>query len=174
VGGPGWELYVPVEMARHVDAVLREAGGDLGLRDAGYYALDALRIEAGRRAWGAELGPDETPFEAGLLAGVALHKGSDFIGREALLAAQGRPLRKKLVTVVIDDPAAHAWGGETLRIDGEPVGELSSAGYSLKAGACIGLGYVRGAAAQVVHDGTPLQLSLWGDRVPARAFDRWG
>jgi hypothetical protein len=27
---------------------------------------DRLAIEAGRRAWDAELGPDETPFEAGL------------------------------------------------------------------------------------------------------------
>ena len=66
VGGPGWELYVPVEMTRHVYLGLMQAGADLGVRDAGYYALDALRIEAGRRAWGAELGPDETPFEAGL------------------------------------------------------------------------------------------------------------
>jgi glycine cleavage system aminomethyltransferase T len=45
VGGPGFELYVPVEMTRHVYQTLMEAGADLGLRDAGYYALDALRIE---------------------------------------------------------------------------------------------------------------------------------
>jgi glycine cleavage system aminomethyltransferase T len=32
VGGPGFELYVPVEMARHVDLALQEAGADLGLR----------------------------------------------------------------------------------------------------------------------------------------------
>ena len=101
VGGPGFELYVPVEMARHVDLALHEAGADLGLKDAGYYALDALRIEAGRRAWGAELGPDETPFEAGLTATVKLDKPGGFIGREALLAARDQPLRKKLVTVVL-------------------------------------------------------------------------
>ena len=35
-------------------------------KDAGYYTIDALRIEAGRRAWGPELSPDETPWEAGL------------------------------------------------------------------------------------------------------------
>ena len=84
VGGPGYELYVPVEMARHVYLALHEAGADLGLKDAGYYAIDALRIEAGRRAWGAELGPDETPFEAGLLFAVKLDKGGDFIGQQAL------------------------------------------------------------------------------------------
>ena len=58
VGGPGFELYVPIEMARHVYLALHEAAGaDLGLADAGYYALDALRIEAGRRAWGASSAP---------------------------------------------------------------------------------------------------------------------
>jgi 4-methylaminobutanoate oxidase (formaldehyde-forming) len=172
VGGPGWELYVPVEMARHVDLALREAGADLGLRDAGYYALDALRIEAGRRAWGAELGPDETPFEAGLLAGVRLDKSVPFVGRDALLAARGQPLRKKLLSVVFDRPEPYAWGGETMLIDGEPVGELSSAGWGFQAGACVALGYVRGPAALQVHEGTPLEVDLWGERVPARAWDR--
>lgn len=173
VGGPGYELYVPVEMARHVYLALQEAGADLGLVDAGYYALDALRIEAGRRAWGAELGPDENPFEAGLTVGVALDKGCDFIGRAALQAAQGQPLRKKLVTVVFDDPAVYAWGGETLLLDGQPAGELSSVGFSLKAQACVGLGYLRGAAAQQPHAGTPVQVDLWGVPVAARAWDRW-
>ncbi|MCA3438423.1 MAG: transposase [Rhodobacter sp.] len=74
-----------------------------------------------------------------------------FIGREALLAALGQPLRKELVTVVLDDPAAYAWGGETLSLSGEPVGELSSAGWGWAAGRCIALGYVRGGSAAVVH-----------------------
>ncbi|MCA0240696.1 MAG: FAD-dependent oxidoreductase [Proteobacteria bacterium] len=173
VGGPGYELYVPVEMARHVEHALGEAGADLGLRDAGYYALDALRIEAGRRAWGAELGPDETPFEAGLLAGVKLDKGCDFIGRGALLAAQGQPLKKKLLTVVLDDAAPYVWGGETLLVDGRPVGELSSAGWGWRAGRCIGLAYARGEAALRVHQGTPVAVDLWGQPLPARAYDRW-
>ena len=143
--------------------------------DAGYYALDALRIEAGRRAWGAELGPDETPWMADLGFAVKLDKASDFIGRGALIAAQGQPLAKKLLAFVLDAPHAERatwlWGGEPIVIDGVPVGELSSAGYSLKAGRCIGLGYVRGAAAQAVHAGTAATLEVWGEAVPARAFD---
>jgi 4-methylaminobutanoate oxidase (formaldehyde-forming) len=161
-------------MTRHVHAQLRAAGTDLGLRDAGYYALDALRIEAGRRAWGTELGPDETPFEAGLLAGVALAKPSDFIGRDALRTAQGQPLRKKLLTFVFEDPAVYAWGGEAIVVDGRTVGELSSVGWSLKAGACVGLGYVRGEAAQRAHAGSSVAIDLWGEAVRASAFDRWG
>jgi len=173
VGGPGAELYVPVEVARHVDTVLQEAGADLGLADAGYYALDALRIEAGRRAWGAELGPDETPAEAGLWVGVKLDKPSSFIGREALVAMQGQPPRKKLLGFVLDDPAHWVWGGEAIVVDGRAVGELSSAGWSHRRGTCIALGYVRGEAAQRVHQGTPVQIDLWGRAVGARAWDRW-
>ncbi len=172
VGGPGYELYVPVEMTRHVYLTLMNAGADLGLRDAGYYALDALRIEAGRRAWGAELGPDETPFEAGLESAVRLDKPTPFIGQEALRQAQGQPLRKKLLKLVLDDPQVYAWGGEAIAIQGESVGEISSVGYSPKAGACVALGYVRGAAAQGVHKGTPVSIDLWGQSVSARAWDR--
>ena len=172
VGGPGYELYVPIEMARHVYLALHEAGADLGLRDAGYYALDALRIEQGRRAWGAELGPDETPYEAGLLFPVKLDKAADFIGREALAKRQGQPLAKKLVSVLLD-PAAYAWGGEPLLLDGEPAGELTSVGHSPLAGGCVALGYVRGQAANAAHDGTPAEVELWGERIAARLFDRW-
>jgi glycine cleavage system aminomethyltransferase T/glycine/D-amino acid oxidase-like deaminating enzyme len=184
VGGPGFELYVPVEMARHVYLTLHEAGVDLGVNgtadhasqrrglvDAGYYALDALRIETGRRAWGAELGPDETPWEAGLGFAVKLDKGVDFIGRDALLRSKAEPLRKKLLSFVLDDPSLWVWGGEAIRIDGVAVGELSSAGWSPAAGACVGLGYVRGAAAQAVHRGTPVQIDVWGDAVRATAWD---
>jgi 4-methylaminobutanoate oxidase (formaldehyde-forming) len=173
VGGPGFELYVPIEMARHVYLALMEAGEELGIRDAGYYALDALRIEAGRRAWGAELGPDETPFEAGLTYAVKLDKPTEFIGRAALLKAQGRPLRKKLVTIVLDSPAHHAWGGEALLIDGAPVGELASVGWSPKAKACVALAYVRGDAAQRTHGGTRVTIDLWGEPVGATAWDTW-
>jgi 4-methylaminobutanoate oxidase (formaldehyde-forming) len=172
VGGPGFELYVPVEMTRHVYLALADAGLGLGLRDAGYYALDALRIEQGRRAWGAELGPDETPWEAGLGFSVKLDKPSAFVGQAALRAGQGQPLRKKLVTLVVQSPA-YVWGGETILLDDAPVGEISSAGYSPLAQACVALGYVRGDGANRAHDGTPAQVELWGERIPVLAYDRW-
>ncbi len=173
VGGPGFELYVPVEMTRHVYLALHEAGRDLGLVDAGYYALDALRIEMGRRAWGAELGPDETPWEAGLSYAVQLDKPADFIGKPALLAARGQPLKKKLVTLVFDAPEVYAWGGEGIVVDGVPVGEISSVGWSPRAGRCVALGYVRGAVALQPHAGTAAQVELWGERTGVRLHDQW-
>ena len=56
-----------------------------GWSPAGYRAIEALRLEKGYRAWSSDITPDETPYEAGLGFAVALDKGIDFIGREALL-----------------------------------------------------------------------------------------
>jgi glycine cleavage system aminomethyltransferase T/glycine/D-amino acid oxidase-like deaminating enzyme len=173
VGGPGFELYVPVEMARHVYLALHAAGHDLGLKDAGYYALDALRIEMGRRAWGAELGPDETPWEAGLAFSVRPDKSADFVGKAALLASRGAPLRKKLVTVVMDDPTVYVWGGETLQVAGAAPSELTSAGWSPRAGTCVAMAYVRDGAAIARHVGTPATVIRWGMAHTAKLYETW-
>jgi 4-methylaminobutanoate oxidase (formaldehyde-forming) len=143
VGGPGYELLVATDQCVTLYDALFAAGADLGLRDAGYYTIDALRIEAGRRAWGAELSPDETPFDAGLTYAVSLDKPAAFIGKEALQAQAVRGSAKRLVRFAFDDARAWAWGGEPILKDGEPVGELSSAGYSRAQGRIVAMGYVR-------------------------------
>jgi 4-methylaminobutanoate oxidase (formaldehyde-forming) len=146
VGGPGYELTVPVEQAVTLYEALFSAGAAFGLRDAGYYTIDALRIEAGRRAWGAELSPDETPWEAGLDFAVRIDKPAAFLGRDALVRQRASGLGKRLVQFTFDDPAAFPWGGEPILMDGRNVGELTSAGYSRKLGRAVALGYARGAA----------------------------
>ena len=90
-------------------------GRDLGLVAGGYRAIDSLRLEKGYRVWGSDITPDDTPYEAGLGFAVKLDKG-DFIGREALLAAQ-EPERR-LCCLVLADPRAVALGSEPVRLDG--------------------------------------------------------
>ncbi len=173
VGGPGYELYVPVEMTRHVYQVLHEAGADLGLRDAGYYTLDALRIERLRRAWGAELGPDETPIEAGMMRGVALDKPGGFIGLPALRQRlqEGKPPGKKLVRLRCLDPKAYLWGGEPLLHGGATIGEITSAGWGWEAGACVALAYVRGEWATRAIGQRQAHADLWGQALPVLVED---
>jgi len=143
VGGPGYELVVPTDQCVTLYDALQAAGSEFGLIDAGYYTIDALRIEAGRRAWGAELSPDETPWEAGLGYAVKLDKPTPFIGRAALVAQRDAGIRKRLVQFTFDDPAAFPWGGEPILMDGRSVGELTSAGYSRTLGRAVALGYAR-------------------------------
>ena len=72
-------------------------------------------------------------------------KPAAFIGRDALLRQRAEGLRKRLVLFSFDDAAAFAWGGEPILMDGNSVGELTSAGYSRKHGRTIAMGYVRHA-----------------------------
>ena len=147
VGGPGYELCVATDLCATLYEALWSEGASFGLRDAGYYTIDALRIEAGRRAWGAELSPDETPLEAGLAASVAFDKNVDFIGRTSLLRQRERGVSKRLLQFTLDDAAAFPWGGEPLLMNGRGVGELTSAGYSRKLGRAVAFAYARSPAA---------------------------
>jgi len=142
VGELGWELVVPAEFAVGVYDVLKAAGADFGVRDAGYYAINALRLEKGYRAFGPELNPDYGPVEAGLV--FAAKSPAEFIGRAALESARQSPARRRLVSWVAQDPKAMLWGGELILRDGAGVGQVTSAAYATSTGACVGLGYVRG------------------------------
>jgi 4-methylaminobutanoate oxidase (formaldehyde-forming) len=147
VGGPGYELTVPTDQCVTLYEALWSAGAEFGLADAGYYTIDALRIEAGRRAWGAELGPDDTPWEAGLAYAVKVEKKTPFLGRDALLRQRDEGPRKRLVLFTFEAPAACPWGGEPILMDGERVGELTSAGYSRTFGRAVAMGYARSDSA---------------------------
>jgi 4-methylaminobutanoate oxidase (formaldehyde-forming) len=169
VGELGWELYVPSEFAVAVYEALGEAGRDLGLRDAGYYAIDSLRLEKGYRAWGRELTPDVTPWEAGLGFAVKLDKPG-FIGREALVAAKAQPLARRVVALALDDPEPIAWGGELVVRDGRPAGEVTSAAYGHTLGRTVCLALVHAGGAPV--DAAWLKSGAWkvdiaGQRVRA-------
>ncbi len=142
VGELGWELYVPVEQAVSVYETLVVAGRDLGLRDAGYYALDSLRLEKGYRAWGRELTPDYTPLEAGLGFAVKLAKDVSFRGRDALLRQRAQGVTRRMAIVTLSDPEATLWGGELIVRDGRPSGHLTSAAYGHTIGRAVGMGYV--------------------------------
>jgi 4-methylaminobutanoate oxidase (formaldehyde-forming) len=159
VGELGWELYVPAEFAVAVYEALAAAGRDLGLRDAGYYALESLRLEKAYRAWGREISPDVTPWEAGLGFAVKLDKPAPFVGREALLAAKSKPRARGIVSFTLDDPEPIAWGGELVVRNGRPAGEVTSAAYGHTLGHTVCLALVHAGGAAV--DGAWLKSGQW-------------
>jgi glycine/D-amino acid oxidase-like deaminating enzyme/glycine cleavage system aminomethyltransferase T len=157
VGGPGTELYVPIADVPRLYERLWVAGKGLGLRDCGYYALDALRIEAGRRAFGPELSPDCTPYEAGLA----------FAVRPELRKPPAR-LAKRILMFTFPATDLFAWGGEPILRNGQPVGELSSVGYSAMLGGMVGMGFVYAENIGEDISGT-YEIEISGAKVPAQA-----
>ena len=145
VGELGWELHVPIDAIGTVFDALMAAGAPSGIRPVGYRALESLRLEKGYRAWGSDITPNDTPFEAGLGWAVKLRKNTDFLGRRALEALQGEKRRKALAGFTVDDPDVVLVGRETILRNGEPVGYLTSGGYGYTLGKNVGYGYVRHA-----------------------------
>ena len=171
VGELGWELYVPVEQAGGVYDALMQEGAAFGARNAGYYAIESLRLEKGYRAWGRELTPDYNPYEAGLSFAVKLDKG-DFIGRDALLAAKATPPKRRLLSFAAlspDAPLAH--GGELVLRDGEAAGEVTSAAYGHTVGGVVALGYgtTGGAPVDAAFLAARFEIDIAGERVAVRA-----
>jgi len=146
VGELGWELYTPVEFAAAVQEELLRAGADLGLRQAGYYAIDSLRLEKGYRAWGRELSPDINPFEAGLGFAVSWDKG-EFRGRTRLQvlreAGGSAAVQRRIVSLLIDAPQTNLWGNELILRDGEAAGFVTSAAFGHTIGQPVALGLVQ-------------------------------
>jgi 4-methylaminobutanoate oxidase (formaldehyde-forming) len=173
VGELGWELHIPIESAASVYDRLMEAGRPHGLVNAGYRAIETLRLEKGYRAWGADIGPDHSPLMAGLGWAVKLRRDIPFLGRQALEEQMKRPLPRLFAGFTVDDPSVVLLGRETIFRNGVRVGWLSSAGYGHTVQKSIGYGYVRdpekGVDAESVMSGT-YELEVATERVPAKVF----
>lgn len=149
VGELGWELYVPAEFAAHVFDTIVEAGADYGLSQSGYFALGSMRMEKGYRHWGHDMGPEDTPYQAGLGFAVKLEKRGGFIGREALLRQKAAgPMRRRLVQLRMVEPDAPlVYHQEPIWADGRLVGSITSGAYGHRVRASLGMGYVEHADA---------------------------
>ncbi len=143
VGELGWELHFPSECAATLYDALMQAGKPFGIVNAGYRAIETLRLEKGYRAWGSDIGPDHTPLEAGLAWAVKLKTNTAFLGREALEQQKTAPLKKSMCTFTVDDPNVVLIGRETIYRNNQRVGWLSSGGFGHSIGKPIGMGYVR-------------------------------
>ena len=174
VGELGWELYVPVEFAVGVYEELLEAGRDLGLINAGYYAIDSLRLEKGYRAWGRELTPDITPYEAGLSFAVKLDKPGEFCGKrtlQALREAGGAAVAtRRVVSLVVDAAHTNLWGGELILRNNAPAGFVTSAAFGHTIGKPVALGIIsnsEGPASAAWIDSGSYTIDLAGERFAA-------
>ncbi|MFH1137255.1 MAG: FAD-dependent oxidoreductase [Pseudomonadota bacterium] len=169
VGELGWELYIPVDFAAGVFDALMAEGGPLGLRPTGLHAVDSLRLEAGRRHWGSDISPDDTPLEAGLGFAVDWNKG-DFLGREALLPFKGKTPTRRLVMFTLDDPEPLLYHDEPIYRDGALCGRNTHGAYAHFLGRAMGMTYLEnpaGVTGDWVRSGR-YEVDVEGRLVPAR------
>ncbi|MBZ9756821.1 FAD-dependent oxidoreductase [Mesorhizobium sp. ESP6-5] len=141
VGELGFELYAPVEHAESVLAAIASAGGAHGLVFCGHYALDGCRLEKGYCHWGHDIGPKDTPLEAGLSFAVSWKKG-DFLGREALLKQKAEGVQRRLMHFAVDGANPLLLHDEPIYRNGKLAGLTTSGGLGVRTGLSLCLGYV--------------------------------
>ena len=154
--GEGADLIVPTASREPIRDALLAAGAVEVTPDA----AEIVRIEAGRPRFGAEMGTETMPAEAGIVEqAVSFTKGC-YIGQEtvARLHYKGKPNRH-LRGLRLSGPARQ---GEALRLDGKQVGSVGSAALSPALGP-IGLAIVRreaepGATLAVGEDGVTAEV----------------
>ncbi len=173
VGELGWELYIPTEFALGAYDAIIAAGEPYGLRQAGYHALNSLRIEKAYRHWGHDITEEDTPLEAGLGFAVSWRKPGGFIGRDALLRQKETGgLKRRLVTFALEDPAPMLYHSEPIWRDGKLAGRLTSAMFGHTVGRAVGLGYVEAGgegATDAYIAQAKFEIEIAGDRIPAKA-----
>ncbi len=172
VGELGWELLVPYDLAAHVWDTLHRAGQAHGLRPAGYYALNSLRLEKAYRSWGHDISAGDTPLEAGLGFAVAWDKSGGFRGREALLAQRQAGVRRRLLHLALEDETSLLLHDEPVYRDGILVGRVASAAYGHTLGRSVALGYVNApeaGAPRAWYESGSYEIEVANRRLPARA-----
>jgi glycine cleavage system T protein len=173
VGELGWELYVPVDQARHAFDHLWETGKAFDLKPAGLHALDSCRIEKKFVHFGHDVANEDTPLEAGLSFVCDMNKTDGFIGKEAIATQKENKswMKKRLVQFLLQDPDAMLYHHEPILQDGKLVGHLTSGNYGHTLGGSVGLGYIRSDVAidKKMLDGSQFQINVAGKLIPAKA-----
>ena len=159
-GELGWEVHAPLESIPPIyDAIL-----DAGAKPFGMWALNALRIEKGYRAWKGDLSTDYSLLDGGLDRFIKFDKPQDFPGKAALLAEKQRGVKKRFVILKVDAGEADAPYMSTLWHDGKVVGETTSGGWGYRVNSSIALGMLR---SDLTMPGTELMVDIYGDMRPA-------
>lgn len=107
-GDAGVRLLVPRGQAERVyDALLAPNTAGLSVKQAGWYALNTARIEAGRPLFNIDFGPDTLPGETSLIdTRIDFRKGC-YLGQEVVARMDARKARKQglaALRIVHDDP----------------------------------------------------------------------
>jgi aminomethyltransferase len=166
-GEDGFEIYFPSDPAtgeKMWDAILL-AGAEFGIIPCGLGARNTLRLEAGMSLYGHEISEDTTVFEAVLDRFCKLDKGSDFIGREALLAAKDQPLPRKLVGLEVIERGIARDGYRVLDLAGTTIGVVTSGSPAPFLKKNIALAYVPPQHSEL---GTELAVEIRNAPVKAR------
>lgn len=163
-GGDGFEVWVPPEAAIGVWSELLGAGAlPFGLR-----AAEALRIEAGRPKYPADMNEETLAIEARLEPSISFTKGC-YVGQEVVSRVVNQGHVNRLLVGIEVDSTESPPAGTAVLAQKEVVGSVTSAARSAWKGRVLALGYVR---RQSAGEGTEVDVGGSPGRVATLPFYR--
>ena len=166
VGECGWELHIPKSKVSEVLDALIKTGSRFNLGYFGAFAMDAMRLEKGYRAWGMDLTTERTPLEAGLDHLVHAETRS-FIGRDALLRRQDSPDRWRMELLEVASSDSDPFYSHPVFQGDRVIGIVTSGAYGHRTHKALVLAYLTDGANP---DNEGLEVEITGVRYNASVF----
>jgi len=163
VGELGWELHAALADMKPLFDAIMQAGAPLGIRPFGAFAMNAMRLEKGYRAMGAEFTTERTPTEAGV-GFLVKANGRTFRGRDAMLTRDAADSAWRMELLELENrEGVSPYYAHTVLQDGAPVGIVTSAAFGHRTGRMLALAYLKPEAGD-----SPFEVSVLGETVGAR------
>ncbi len=163
-GEDGYEISIPQSHAIKISKALLEHDD---CAPAGLGARDSLRLEAGLCLYGNDIDTQTSPVEAQIqwLMQKRRRQSGGFPGADRILKELSEGPSRKLVGILPGGKAPARQGVEITTTDGQPIGQVTSGGFSPTKQYPISMGYV---SAQHAEPDTEINLTLRGKSVPAK------
>jgi folate-binding protein YgfZ len=138
LGVPGFQLIVPPSRPDELGRLLAH-----GIAPAGFEAFEAVRIDNGWPRWGADMGPDLLPMEAGLEPVAISYQKGCYIGQEVIQRVKTYSEPPRMLVQLAFEGVAVPSPGARVTVSGQDAGYVTSAARSPSSGRGVALAIVR-------------------------------
>ncbi|RJE21102.1 hypothetical protein PHISCL_06566 [Aspergillus sclerotialis] len=162
IGEPGWEIYASTENGLRLWDALWKAGQPHGMVAGGQIAYNALRMENGRRNWGADMTTEHNPYESGVQFAVEAGK-MGYVGHGAIIRLSNQTATRRHRCLTIDDGRSVVLGKEPVYLNNRAVGYITSAAFGYSIGKPIAYTYLPSE----ITEGSTVEIEYFGRRIRA-------
>ena len=166
VGESGWELHHKMSDQVRLFEALTKAGRKLDSGFYGAFAMNAMRLEKGYRAWGADYTTERTLLESGGQRFVRAH-GREFVGREKMLQREQEQGRWFMQLLSLEETGTDPFYSHPVMQDGKAIGVVTSGAYGHRVSQPLALAWFR----EEITD-APLEIEILGKGIAAKVLEQ--
>ena len=157
VGEFGYELHHPIHLQQRLFDALRKEGSKFDCGLFGAFAMNAMRLEKGYRAWGMDFTTERTPIESGI-ENLVKAGNRKFTGREALINHGARPNQKRMVLLEIMGDGPDPFYSHPVFLNDKVIGIITSGAYGHRTQKILALAYLDAEYTHTQNNGLAVEI----------------